>query len=131
MPVVVARIEPRLHSFGRASWALIERDDRLPCGAQAVVRDRKEGTVHMLFVLAEHLYNVPVGLRARQLEYICSHLQHLARNLNRTAESDDGLLVHFASSGARDHPAQNSKAEQKNQYRFRSVHFLVSPLKIV
>jgi hypothetical protein len=95
----------------------------LSAGVLALVGNRQERAVQMGSVFVEHLHDVSVGRRIGQLEYIGSGWQNLARNLNWTAEGEDGLPVRFVGSGARDHARQESKADLEKRYRPYSVHF--------
>src|ERR1700691_1022660 len=61
------------------------------------------------------------------LEYVGSRRQHLARNLNRTAEGEHGLLVKVIGSGALDDSAQQSEADKKHNSLFHLILFLSSP----
>ena len=76
----------------------------------------------MFFVLAEHLDNVPVGRRVRQLEYISSRRQRLARNLNRTAEAEDGPLIPLGRPrrAGPSHPQMHDQRRELLSHLFRS-----------
>src|SRR5258708_10379054 len=96
---VIARIEPGPKSLRLSRWCLPELELRLAGRFQAVVGDRENGCLQVLFVLIEDLNDVPVRRRIHQLHDVHTWRQHLVGYLNRFIDCKNGFLVPLIRAG--------------------------------
>ena len=93
LSALFTRIVPVMKRGRGVGGCFAERDDRLVCRLVALGRYGKDGRVDLRPILGEHLNDVPVDLRVRELEQVAPGRQGDAWERHRRAERHDGILV--------------------------------------
>jgi hypothetical protein len=103
---ISARVEPCAQRFRLARRSFSKCDHGLVGGFEAIVRDSQNRGIDSLFVLAEDLDDVAIGLRIQNLEHISAGGQYAppdqmnAWNFHRAAKGDHGFPVPIVRLGA-------------------------------
>jgi hypothetical protein len=79
---VIARIEPRSQRFGLTSGCFPPLELSFAGGTKAVIRDRQNGGLKLIFTFVEDLNDVPVRRRVHQLHDVLAGLQNFSRDRN-------------------------------------------------
>src|SRR5580658_5941177 len=121
MAVVLTWIEPCPNRFRRTNGPFCERYDRLARRFEAIIGDRQKRSVQVILVFVEHLHDVSIRRRVRELEHVRSRQQYLSRDLDRSAEGEDGFLVPLVRLCNLRYSAENCHANEHKLFRFHSV----------